>query len=328
MPRLPKNMVRRGGAYYYRQKMNGRGCWRSLGDEYDVALAKLRSLKREGLPSPMTVEDAAKKWLAVYVPTARRVADQQLAAQRVRDYLVPGIGHMLLARLTSEQLRSYRVSLERTALSLQTVRHLLSDCRCLLRWSEEAGYLERAPIPRRWLPRIQERPPDRLTDEEVAQVVIVPEPHGFVCRLGLASGLRWGELVRAQAADVQAGVLTVGRTKSGKLRRVPLPPEVLAELRTRVGRLAPFAERAASSFNRMVRRRSGVERFHVHQLRHTFACRWLEDGGSLAALQELLGHSTIVTTQRYARLGEAHVRAEVERITGTRGSKRGSSTLG
>jgi hypothetical protein len=44
------------------------------------------------------------------------------------------------------------------------------------------------------------------------------------------------------------------------------------------------------------------------------ACRWLEAGGSLAALQEILGHSTILVTQRYARLNEAHVRAEVERL--------------
>jgi len=48
----------------------------------------------------------------------------------------------------------------------------------------------------------------------------------------------------------------------------------------------------------------------------TFACRWLEQGGSLAALQEILGHSTIVVTQRYARLGETHVRAEAERVRG------------
>ena len=44
------------------------------------------------------------------------------------------------------------------------------------------------------------------------------------------------------------------------------------------------------------------------------ACRWLERGGSLAALQEILGHASIVTTQRYARLSEAHIRAEAERL--------------
>jgi integrase/recombinase XerC/integrase/recombinase XerD len=67
-----------------------------------------------------------------------------------------------------------------------------------------------------------------------------------------------------------------------------------------------------------IRRLSGVSTFHPHQLRHTFACRWLEAGGSLAALQQILGHASIVTTQRYARLTDAAVKAEAERLEGLR----------
>jgi integrase len=164
------------------------------------------------------------------------------------------------------------------------------------------------------MPRLQERPPDRLTDEEADRLRALPEPHGFVCRLGLGTGLRWGELCRAQASDVERGFLLVHHTKSRRVRRVPLSPELLGEVRTRVGRLVGYAELSPGSFAKAVRKATRIERFHVHQMRHTFACQWLERGGSLAALQQILGHASIETTQRYARLSDEAVRREAERV--------------
>jgi site-specific recombinase XerD len=63
-----------------------------------------------------------------------------------------------------------------------------------------------------------------------------------------------------------------------------------------------------------IRRRADLEQWHIHQMRHTFACRFQERGGSLPALQQILGHASIITTQRYARLSDESVRAEVHRI--------------
>jgi integrase len=202
-----------------------------------------------------------------------------------------------------------------------TVRHILADAKCMFRWCEDSGWMDRNPVPRKLLPKLQERPPDRLSDGEVEAILGVPEPYAFIVRLGLGTGLRWGELVRAKSGDVEVsrtaegreqGVLVVHLTKSGKVRRVPLSQALWAELRMRVGKFLPIED--SWGFTRMVRRHSGVAKFHPHQLRHTFACRWLERGGSLAALQQMLGHSSIVTTQRYARISDDMVRREAERL--------------
>ena len=269
--------------------------------------------------------EAARRWLSGYVATGRGERDQRLATQRVRDFLVPCLGHLLLRKISAEDIRGYHLwLLERkkrwknrvlkVPLSRQSVRHILSDLRCLLNWCADVGLADRSVFPRRILPKIQERPPDRLTDEQVEQVCSMEEPYGFIARLLVSTGLRWGEAARAQAADIQNGWIVVHQTKSGKVRRVPILDSLAVELRLRVGRLVPL--RDADGFAVQVRKRTGIEGFHAHQLRHSFACRWLEAGGSLAALQEILGHASIVTTQRYGRLGEAHVQAEARRIQG------------
>ena len=120
--------------------------------------------------------------------------------------------------------------------------HILTDARNFLYWAEESGLVDRAPVPRRWLPRVPEREPDCLLDEEVDRVVSVADPHGFVVRLALGTGMRWGDLSRAQARDLQNGMLVVGQTKSGRVRRIPISDQLYREIRCRVGRLVPFFE--------------------------------------------------------------------------------------
>ena len=96
--------------------------------------------------------------------------------------------------------------------------------------------------------------------------------------------------------------------------QVPLPPALRRELAMRVGRIVPFTK--ATSLARQVRRQAGVRRVQVDQPRHTVACRWIEAGGSLAALQALLGHASVVTAERYARLSDDLIRREAERSYG------------
>ena len=56
-----------------------------------------------------------------------------------------------------------------------------------------------------------------------------------------------------------------------------------------------------------------VENFHFHDLRHTFASRYVMRGGSLPALQQILGHATLQMTMRYSHLSPKHLRNEMEK---------------
>jgi integrase len=261
------------------------------------------------------VEDAAEKWITGYIAVRRNPRGAALARRRAEMYLNPFLGMKPLEKVSAQDLRDYRLWLERKpSLSSQSVAHVLSDARCLFNWARDEGLIAASPVPRRLLPRIQERPPDRLTEEEVRTVTGLVEPFGFICRLGVGTGLRWGELARAQASDYQNGVLVVGVTKSGKVRRVPVSEDLAKEIRCRVGRLLPFSVESSDYVNRTIRGESKVIGFHLHQLRHTFACRWLEAGGSIESLREALGHSSVKVTERYGRLSDAFVRTEADRV--------------
>ncbi len=318
MPRMPKGMFKRDGrGYYVRLRAEGKDRWIALGSDYEDACRKLREVRRAGpvVASRATVSQLACEWLDKRVRVKRDAVGLVKAEGRVRLYLAPFLGLKLVGKVTRTDLWEFRRWLEthERCPSVQSVAHILSDARCFFRWCEDSGLIDRSPFPRGLMPKVPEQRPKNLHLEEVRAVLGVPDPYAFVIRLALGTGLRWGELTRAQASDLDAnGVLVIGNTKSGKVRRIPLPSALLAEVRQRVGRLVPF--KSPGSFARMVRRLSGVQRFHVHMLRHTYACVWMDRSGNLAALKELLGHASLTTTQRYGRISDSMVRAEVMRL--------------
>ena len=330
MPKLPKGMYRRGRVFYVRLQRGGKDVRRTLGSEYEEACRSLRALRREEL-TPLDaprvlVRQALKRWLETAVATARIPSGRRDVGSRVERFIEPLLGMRQIATVRPDDVLAFRAELERRGLRVTLVHRILTDLRSFLRWAAlEARLIREPPIPRRLLPRLQQSFPKRLSDDEVQRVAAIPEPYGFVCRLALGTGLRWGELTRAHSFHVQRGVLLVSQTKSGKTRKVPLPPGLLNELAGRQGRLVPFSH--PGMFTRRVGNLSGMKDFHVHRLRHTFATRWAEAGGNLAVLQQILGHASILTTMRYSRPSDEAVKDEALRVAGQTGTVPGTGAL-
>lgn len=316
-------MHRRGRSWVVRIYRDGKERRINLGHDYDEARRQFDEIKSGALPAvKLTVSAAAREWLELYVKLNRKPKGYKDALRRIERYLDPGLGHKLVTRLRSRDCWQYRRWVEGHEIKPATVAYILGDLRSLLLWCE-GNYIDRSPVPRRFLPRLDVVPPKRLQPDEEARARALPGKLGYVCRLALATGMRWSELCRAQASDIEtiaeadgtrSMVILVRQSKSGRSRRVPLPPAMAEELRSRIGRLVAYAPSSLSSVSRDVAKRAEIPGFHFHQLRHTYACSFLELGGSLEVLQELLGHASITTTQVYARVSDSVTRREYYRV--------------
>jgi integrase len=180
------------------------------------------------------------------------------------------------------------------------------------------------------VPRIKlEREPQGrlrwLTQEEIMALLAAclksknRELHPAVV-IAINTGLRRSELLGLtwERVDLSRGVLRLEITKSGKRREVPLNEDSYGALVTLEPKAAGPAFRTRSirtAFENAVVT-AKLDDVSFHTLRHTFASWAMMRGVSLKELQELLGHSSLAMTMRYAHLAPEHLRAAVSRLEG------------
>jgi len=129
--------------------------------------------------------------------------------------------------------------------------------------------------------------------------------------LAAMSGMRRSELLALRKEDRQGQVLIVRHSKNGKPRVVPLPPEarsIPVPIKLTVDELRKGWDRA--------RAKAGLRDVRFHDLRHTYASWLVQAEAPLVAVRDLLGHSHVAVTSRYAHLATRHLRAAVRRMRG------------
>jgi integrase/recombinase XerC len=248
-------------------------------------------------------------------------------------------GAARLDRLDTHQLRRHAAQLRAQGLSPRTIALILSAWRGLYHWLARHRGLARNPMAGLRAPKAPRTLPKALSPEAAARLLEVvadktdagmrPDAPPDEVRdqamfeLLYSSGLRLAELVSLNvgggALDLRAGEVTV-TGKGGKTRTVPvgsLARDALARWLAARAQLANADERALFVGARGRRiapgvvqarlRRRGQSRgldakVHPHVLRHSFASHVLQSSQDLRAVQEMLGHASISTTQVYTHL--------------------------
>lgn len=135
----------------------------------------------------------------------------------------------------------------------------------------------------------------------------------FVAKICISTGCRWGEAENITGAQVSANKLTFINTKGNKNRSIPISAELFNELPKSKGNTRLFSN-CIKSF-KMATLRTAVrlpKGQSTHVLRHTFASFFMMNGGNILVLQQILGHSSITDTMKYAHFSPTHLEDAVK----------------
>jgi integrase len=252
-------------------------------------------------------------------------------------YILPALRTLPLSRVTTARVEEWRDELA-TKLAAATVNAALSCLQSAFTYFvEKRRWVDKNPCSR--VERIEGRDRDYLwiqTVEEINQLLLnVPGDVRDIVALMLGSGIRVDEALCLEHGDVdlEKRLITVqhgsqGTTKNGKVRRVPILDAVLPMLRQRGiqrggarllfpgkegKRRAPQAVRRA--FKRAAKRAGLNTKLRLYDCRHTFASHWVMNGGDIFALAKVLGHSSVIITERfYAHLRPDHWVGDYARV--------------
>ena len=268
-----------------------------------------------------------------YLTTERGVSPLTIASYqrdlvRLRDFCAKrGIDDW--QSLDVQHVRTFVAELRHGGLSGRSIQRLLSSTRSFYRFLLRENRVTRNPAAGVRAPKSPRRLPKSLSPDQAVRVVEVEATDDNARRdralleLLYSSGLRLAEIAGLDLDDLQDDATVRVLGKGGKTRVVPVGAQARAALgewrRVRAALAAPgetavFLGRNGRRLSRNVvyrivaRRAAAVgQPVHPHMLRHSFASHLLESSGDLRAVQELLGHASIATTQIYTHLDFQHL---------------------
>ena len=267
----------------------------------------------------------------------RRVSDHTVSAYRIdllrlQEFAVQR-KIQNIARLAPPQARLFAAGLRHLNLSSRSIARTLSATRSFYKFLIREGEGKTNPFEGISTPRGERKLPRTLNIEQAAQLVMITPDSDLTFRdraileLLYSSGLRLSEIERSNVCDIDLADKTMTILgKGGKTRIVPVGRYAITAIKSWLQRrqalvynieeIALFVSRfgnrlGARAIQKRVEywaRRQGLDRsVHPHMLRHSFASHLLESSSDLRAVQELLGHSDISTTQVYTHLDFQHL---------------------
>jgi len=234
-------------------------------------------------------------------------------------------------------IRGFLSHLYEKGLGKTSVARSLAAVRSLYRWLAQEGLVEQNPAALVSTPKLPKKLPrvptmeemNSVLDGEMPEIAAFPERDRLMLELLYGCGIRNSELVSIDLDDIRLSAEAILISGKGKKERyVPFGNGVTSALATYLpARQAMLSESRKNTSALLINQRGGrlttrsVGRIikkiavakglspdvHPHTLRHAFGTHMLEEGADLRAIQEMLGHERLSTTQRYTQLSMKHL---------------------
>jgi integrase len=308
-------MFRRGKTWWFSLQVGGKQKKYSSGtDNKKLAediVAKIRVSRIEGTWFDLERSQKAKKI------TFRELTEKYLRSyEKSRDVhtlkkLLPVFGDLKLSEIETEMICDYRTERLLTVKpatvyqELSLMRRIFNVPRKEWKWKIEnpvAGLsfsVGRSNARIRWLAEEEE---NLVISNATNPIWLRP----FVI-VAFQTGMRKGEILYLEWPDIdfRRRQITVQKSKNGTKRGIPMSEMVVGALKAiRVrdisGRVFPISDWSLRNAFGKTMKKAGITDFRIHDMRHTFATRLIQNGVDLYTVQKLLGHERIEMTQRYA----------------------------
>lgn len=332
-------------AFRIRYRQGGNQRIHTLGDARLLTVTEARELARIALRKVQTGGDPKATGLLEDGPTLAYFY-QELYLPYVKSYkrswdtdetmfrlhLLPALGDLAMGSIIAPDIARVVESMKARKYAPGTINRLLVILRygynLALRWEVEG--VNSNPASELKNLRCDNKIERYLTSEQTAQLLAAVRASsnpvlGDIVAFLLLTGARRHEVLEARWKDInwRQRIWRIPKTKSGKIRHVPLSNRALKTLKTRQAqRISPeyifpnpsTGEPFISIFRSWdtARKTAGLPELRIHDLRHSFASFLVNAGRSLYEVQELLGHADIRTTSRYAHLSRERLREAVE----------------
>lgn len=238
--------------------------------------------------------------------------------------------------VTRHTVRNYMYYLMEQGMAKSSIANKISAIRSFFLYLQREGIITENPLENIGSPKQNKHLPDILSTEEINKLLNAPDIETdigqrdrAILELLYASGLRVSEIVGLDMADIDLATREIRVTGKGNKQRMVLmgePAAKMLEMYFNSGRkvlLGKWRKQAVfiNRFGeRLIERRiqkildhytalAGINKnVHPHMLRHTFATHMLDGGADLRVVQELLGHSSLSTTQIYTHVSKSHAK--------------------